>query len=147
MIHSDYVSSDKCSCLTFDGTLIKNVLALSSPNCPDTVTADVCKTSFQRDCLESSVMGTWANMWHVYGLASVLGREIISVYPDFDEARRIRPAFNCCIQPRIHEIYEQNVCNLTVMWSRIGPPLHGSQWKPSHFVACVPSSMVSKQHS
>ena len=146
VIHSDfYLCSDKCSCLAFDGTLIKDVLALSSLNCPHTANADICKTAFQLDCLESSVMGTWANMWHVYRLASVLGRQILSVYPDFNETKQMRPAFNCCVQPRMHKSYENTVSNFTVMWSRIGPPLQRGKWVLNHFVACIPLSMVSKQ--
>ena len=51
------------------------------------------------DCLETPKDGVYSNMWHVYGLASVLNRTITSIYPEKNV--RIRPLFNKIVHPRV----------------------------------------------
>lgn len=148
VLHPDfYVSLEKCSALDPDGKLMKNFVVASSQNFPQVSHTDshshVCKTVFEMDCLESSVDGTWTGMWHIYGIASVLGMPVQSIYPNFSSVKRIRPAMNCTVLPRVEKACNP-ACKFTVMWSRISKPSNKlSQWSPNHFVPCVPSSLVS----
>ncbi len=53
---------------------------------------------FQLDCHGTAKNGTFACMWHIYALASVIGQSIISVYPN--KAVQARPALHKIAYPR-----------------------------------------------
>ncbi|XP_010736415.2 vertnin [Larimichthys crocea] len=95
----------------------------------------VLEAIFDADVKASCFPGSYANMWHVYALSSVLQFNIYSIYPMFN--LKIRPYFNRVICPRVWS----NVSNrqtLHVMWS--GELQSESLFRPNHFVALVQTS-------
>ncbi|KAM3861243.1 vertnin [Diretmus argenteus] len=95
----------------------------------------VLEAIFDADVKASCFPGSYANMWHVYALSSVLKCNIYSIYPMFN--LKIRPYFNRLIRPRT---WPQDVepVTLHIMWS--GELQSGSVFKPNHFVALVQAS-------
>ncbi|XP_067098472.1 vertnin [Osmerus mordax] len=95
----------------------------------------VLEAIFDADIKASCFPGSFANMWHVYALSSVLRCNIYSVYPMFNF--KIRPYFNRLIRPRT---CPKNLDPVTIhiMWS--GELQYGSVFKPHHFVALVKAS-------
>ncbi|KAI9528095.1 hypothetical protein NQZ68_023075 [Dissostichus eleginoides] len=94
--------------------------------------ASVLEAIFDADVKASCFPGSYANMWHVYALSSVLQFKIYSIYPMFN--LKIRPYFNRLIRPRI---WPKNCepATLHIMWS--GEMQPDSGFKPNHFVALV----------
>ena len=77
---------------------IRNTLVVTSPSF-SLATPDKCLAEevFQMECLETPIIGSFSAMWHVHALASVLKRQVLSIYPDFNH--RIQPAYNKLIYP------------------------------------------------
>ncbi|KAF7648994.1 hypothetical protein LDENG_00149100 [Lucifuga dentata] len=92
----------------------------------------VLEAIFDADVKASCFPGSYANMWHVYALSSVLQFNIYSVYPMFN--LKIRPYFNRIIRPRTWPKDSDPVI-LHIMWS--GELQSGSLFRPNHFVALV----------
>ena len=65
------------------------------------INMDLATLILHEECLQTTKDGVYSCMWHVHGLASVLKRPIISIYPDFN--RRYRALFNRECNPRILE--------------------------------------------
>ncbi|KAM3602674.1 uncharacterized protein V6R79_008595 [Siganus canaliculatus] len=95
----------------------------------------VLEAIFDADVKASCFPGSYANMWHVYALASVLQFNIYSIYPMFN--LKIRPYFNRVIRPRTWPNDSEPV-TLHVMWS--GDMQSESLFRPNHFVALVRTS-------
>ncbi|XP_026854858.1 vertnin [Electrophorus electricus] len=95
----------------------------------------VLEAIFDADVKASCFPGSFANMWHVYALSSVLQCNIYSIYPMYN--LKIRPYFNRLIRPRTwHKDTEP--LTLHIMWS--GELEAGSIFKPHNFVALIPAS-------
>lgn len=97
--------------------------------------ATVLEAIFDADVKASCFPGSYANMWHVYALSSILKFNIYSVYPMFNF--KIRPYFNRVIRPRTWP-KDSEPHTLHVMWS--GDLQSESLFRPNHFVALVPAS-------
>lgn len=95
----------------------------------------VLEAIFDADVKASCFPGSYANMWHVYALSSVLQFNIYSVYPMFN--LKIRPYFNRVIRPRTWP-NDSEPQTLHVMWS--GELQSKSLFRPNHFVALVQTS-------
>ncbi|XP_077075666.1 vertnin [Siphateles boraxobius] len=95
----------------------------------------VLEAIFDADVKASCFPGSYANMWHVYALASVLQCNIYSVYPMFN--LKIRPYFNRLIRPRTW-LKDSEPLTLHIMWS--GDLEAGSVFKPLNFVALIHAS-------
>ncbi|XP_071386359.1 vertnin [Centroberyx affinis] len=95
----------------------------------------VLEAIFDADVKASCFPGSYANMWHVYALSSVLQCNIYSIYPMFN--LKIRPYFNRVIRPRTWP-KDSDPVTLHIMWS--GELQSGSVFKPNHFVALVQAS-------
>ena len=136
--HSDfYLSFEKCSALDYEGVLIKNILPACSANSFKASQKEFVKEVFYLDCLDTARCGTFANMWHIYALASVLEKPIVSMYPDFNA--RIRPAFNRTVHPRNIKD-DQHMHKFVIMWTSTCVPSSATCWTPNHFVPCIPKS-------
>ncbi|XP_036397507.1 vertnin [Megalops cyprinoides] len=92
----------------------------------------VLEAIFDADVKASCFPGSYANMWHVYALASVLQCNIYSIYPMYN--LKIRPYFNRLIRPRTWP-RDSKPMTLHIMWS--GELESKSVFKPHHFVALV----------
>jgi len=84
-----------------------------------------------------AVEGGYTCMWAMFGLASVLRREIVSIYPminDKDEdGMDAATVSNITLNPLSDEL---NIPSLHIMWTRVesdGP----FPWTPNHFVALL----------
>ncbi|XP_055042995.2 vertnin [Misgurnus anguillicaudatus] len=95
----------------------------------------VLEAIFDADVKASCFPGSFANMWHVYALASVLQCNIYSVYPMYN--LKIRPYFNRLIRPRTW-LKDREPLTLHIMWS--GDLEAGSVFKPHNFVALIHAS-------
>nr|XP_046149115.1 vertnin-like isoform X2 [Oncorhynchus gorbuscha] len=96
----------------------------------------VLEAIFDADVKASCFSGSYANMWHLYALSSVLQCNIYSVYPMYN--LKIRPYFNRLIRPRSYP-KDMDPITLHIMWSG---ELEGgsSRFRPTVFVALVHSS-------
>lgn len=92
----------------------------------------VLEAIFDADAKASCFPGSYANMWHMYALSSVLQFNIYSIYPMFN--LKIRPYFNRVIRPRTW-LKDADPVTLHIMWS--GELQSGSVFRPNHFVALV----------
>ncbi|XP_045916848.1 vertnin [Micropterus dolomieu] len=92
----------------------------------------VLEAIFDADVKASCFPGSYANMWHVYALSSVLHFNIYSIYPMFN--LKIRPYFNRVICPRTRP-KDSETLTLHIMWS--GELQSESLFRPNHFVALV----------
>lgn len=99
---------------------------------------NVLEAIFDADVKASCFPGSYANMWHVYALSSVLQFNIYSIYPMFNP--KIRPYFNRIIRPRTWP-KDCEPLTLHVMWS--GELQSESLFRPNHFVALVQTSALS----
>ncbi|CAJ1077364.1 vertnin [Xyrichtys novacula] len=95
----------------------------------------VLEAIFDADVKASCFPGSYANMWHVYALSSVLTFNIYSIYPMFN--LKIRPYFNRVIRPRTWP-KDSEPLTLHIMWS--GELQSESLFRPNHFVALVQTS-------
>lgn len=94
--------------------------------------AAVLEAIFDADVKASCFPGSYANMWHVYALASVLRFNVYSVYPMFN--LKIRPYFNRVIRPRTRP-GDAEPHTIHIMWS--GVLRSRSLFTPDRFVALV----------
>ncbi|KAJ8399049.1 hypothetical protein AAFF_G00414280 [Aldrovandia affinis] len=92
----------------------------------------VLEAIFDADVKASCFPGSYANMWHVYALASVLQCKIYSIYPMYN--LKIRPYFNRLIRPRTGP-RDSDPMTLHIMWS--GELESMTVFKPHHFVALI----------
>lgn len=95
----------------------------------------VLEAIFDADVKATCFPGSFANMWHMYALASVLKCNIYSVYPMYN--LKIRPYFNRLIRPRTW-LKDTEPLTLHIMWS--GDLEAGSVFKPHDFVALIHAS-------
>ncbi|XP_053235405.1 vertnin [Podarcis raffonei] len=90
----------------------------------------ILEAIFDADIKATCFPGTFANMWHMYALASVLQCNIYSIYPMSN--LKIRPYFNRLIRPRGCGL---QVSTLHIMWS--GQQLSSQLFRAQYFVPVV----------
>ena len=139
--HQDYyLQPEVIALLDASGLMNSNALPAMSASYDQALSVSensdkgVALSCFMIDCIKTTKIGTYSNMWHIYALSSVLGIAIRSAYPE--QNLRIRPLLNKVIQPRMDN--SNNRC-ITIMWTRTSPPppwIIG--WSPNHFVLCIP---------
>ncbi|XP_077444127.1 vertnin [Stigmatopora argus] len=96
------------------------------------LSASVLEAIFDADVKASCFPDSYANMWHVYALASVLQVNIYSIYPMFNH--KIRSYFHRVIRPRTWP-KECEPRTFHIMWS--GQLQSQTLFRPDHFVALV----------
>ena len=55
------------------------------------INMDLATLILHEECLQATKDGVYSCMWHVHGLASVLKRPIISIYPNFSHRSKATP--------------------------------------------------------
>ena len=114
---------------------VKQVIPAISVNfnrvCISTVDTDFAQEVYRIECQETATDGTWCNMWHIHGLASVMRRPIMSIYSEVQD--RIRPSLHRKVFPCMDEARCQSYC--MIMWTRTCS-MKGAGWEPNHFVPC-----------
>lgn len=104
------------------------------------LSSSIMEAIFDADVKASCFPGSYANMWHMYAVASVLEFKICSVYPMFNH--KIRPYFNRVIHPRAWPI-TADLPTLHIMWSG---HLRSKAFRPDKFVALV-NPLALESHS
>ncbi|XP_041952372.1 vertnin [Alosa sapidissima] len=92
----------------------------------------VLEAIFDADVKASCFPGSFANMWHIYALSSVVQCNIYSVYPMYN--LKIRPYFNRLIRPRVWP-KDTELETIHIMWS--GELEDAAVFKPHNFVALL----------
>jgi hypothetical protein len=97
-----------------------------------------CGVSIEEAMHECAVDGGYAAVWAISGLASVIGRTIISVYPSFinGDEDLLATVLNRSFRPRLNTD-ENKYEAVYIMWSRSVPPPGGVIWSSNHFVPLV----------
>ncbi|XP_037691333.1 vertnin [Choloepus didactylus] len=85
---------------------------------------------FDADVKATCFPSSFSNVWHLYALASVLQRNIYSIYPMRN--LKIRPYFNRVIRPRR---CDHTPSTLHIMWA--GQPLPGHLFRHQYFAPVV----------
>uniref|UniRef100_A0A8C2V2N5 Vertnin n=1 Tax=Chinchilla lanigera TaxID=34839 RepID=A0A8C2V2N5_CHILA len=85
---------------------------------------------FDADVKATCFPSSFSNVWHLYALASVLQRNIYSIYPMRN--LKIRPYFNRVIRPRR---CDHVPCTLHIMWA--GQPLSSHLFRHQYFAPVV----------
>ena len=143
-LHEDYYLQPSVVSFCDSHTEIsKNVLLATSANYEQatqlsTQHCSICpnplKVCFQLDCCDTCKDGNYSNMWHVHGLATVLGQTIMSLYPDINA--RIRRAYHKEVVPRV--TYNPKLKEpYFILWTRALPRPLDDKWQPNHFVPCI----------
>ena len=105
----------------------------ASDICIDQPFLSSLKVCFQFDCCDTTKLGTYSNLWHMHGLASVLKQPVQSIYPDINPY--IRQFYHKMLIPRGAENVPHEI-PYVIMWTRaISLPFDAS-WTPNHFVPC-----------
>lgn len=83
----------------------------------------------------------YSSMWHLHGLASVLGVQVVSIYPTYG-GFTVRGLLNRTCVPRKAREPRQNTCtSIHIMWTNLAGRLSNPNgWLPNHFVAVGPVS-------
>jgi hypothetical protein len=91
-------------------------------------------STFQSACLDSAKECGWSGVFTIQAASNVLGRSIISVYPQIGARNVYYDTLNTTLNPRKSE--SSNA--IYVMWSRPGPPIfRNNEWVTNHFVPLV----------
>ncbi|XP_055291336.1 vertnin [Moschus berezovskii] len=85
---------------------------------------------FDADVKATCFPSSFSNVWHLYALASVVQRNIYSIYPLRN--LKIRPYFNRVIRPRR---CDHTPATLHIMWA--GQPLSGHLFRHQYFAPVV----------
>ena len=136
---SYYLHPSITSLFDTEGEIVgKNALSATSASFEaacSKVNTDLARTVFRIDCIATTKVDEWSNMFHVHGLASVLSTTIVSVYPKVNQ--RTRQLFHCHVPPRISDRDQRDSIPLIMMWTHLSDiPRENMQWSPNHFVPC-----------
>ncbi|XP_008058380.1 vertnin [Carlito syrichta] len=106
--------------------------SLCSEECPEMTRLPpaTLEAIFDADVKASCFPSSFSNGWHLYALASVLQRNIYSIYPMRN--LKIRPYFNRVIRPRR---CDHMPSTLHIMWA--GQPLAGRLFRHQYFAPVV----------
>ena len=103
------------------------------------VNAKDSSASYRREVLRTLKPFTFANMWHMFSLANVLGCTVQSVYPYVQNPGTNRSLINIFIRPAVAADP-----SVKIMWSHCSNTSKRG-WGPNHFVPLIPVGAVGKQ--
>jgi hypothetical protein len=91
---------------------------------------------FEREVLSAVEGGTYMGAWQMHAVASVLGAEVFSVYPEYG-GHTVRHLLNKKLSPRSKIV--SSAKSVGIMWTHLlGKNEPSATWKPNHFVVCLP---------
>ena len=129
-----YLNNDFLHSLTGATNVVESLLPSSV-----FVNAKDSSASYRREVLRTLKPFTFANMWHMFSLANVLGCTVQSVYPDVQNPGTNRSLVNIFIRPAVAADP-----NVKIMWSHCSNTSKKG-WGPNHFVPLIPVGAVRKQ--
>ena len=129
-----YLNNDFLHSLTGATNVVESLLPSSV-----FVNAKDSSASYRREVLRTLKPFTFANMWHMFSLANVLGCTVQSVYPNVQNPGTNRSLVNIFIRPAVAADP-----NVKIMWSHCSNTSKKG-WGPNHFVPLIPVGAVGKQ--
>ena len=93
-------------------------------------------SSHRREVLRSLRSSTFANMWHFFALANVIGCKVQSVYPDVQNPETNRSLLNIVVQPAAPALIS-NEPSVMLMWSH-SSSTNKRGWGANQFVPLLP---------
>ena len=129
-----YLNNDFLHSLTGATNVVESLLPSSV-----FVNAKDSSASYRREVLRTLKPFTFANMWHMFSLANVLGCTVQSVYPDVQNPGTNRSLVNIFIRSAVAADP-----NVKIMWSHCSNTSKKG-WGPNHFVPLIPVGAVGKQ--
>ena len=129
-----YLNNDFLHSLTGAKNVVESLL-------PSSVFVNVkdSSVSYRREVLRTLKPFTFANMWHMFSLANVLGCTVQSVYPYVQNPGTNRSLINIFIRPAVAADP-----SVKIMWSHCSN-MSKRGWGPNHFVPLIPVGAVGKQ--
>lgn len=98
-----------------------------------------CGVTYEEAIHELAVDGGCASVWAICGLASVIERTIVSVYPStinsHDSDDQLGLVLNRKMLPR--RSYDNPLEEIYIMWTQTKPHTPGSIWTSNHYVPLV----------
>lgn len=96
-----------------------------------------CGVTYDEGIYEMAVDGGDASIWGLCGLASVIERPIVSVYPSTVNGPNdmLATMLNRRMKPRRN--YNEALDEVYIMWTNTSPPKSGTIWRSNHFVPLV----------
>ena len=88
----------------------------------------------------------YSSQFHLFALATVIGRPIFSVYPDVPQSSAIKNGMHGVCHPRQAFLEDDSLLTqqpLHIMWSRAAPTKLVLGWTPNHFCPIIPAHGVS----
>ena len=94
---------------------------------------EVCGVAYHEAIHDCAVDGGYSSIWTLCGLASVIKRPVVSVYPQSINGAhdRVSSVLNRTLRPRLDS--DERHPAIYIMWTRVGPPT-GTIWTANHFV-------------
>ena len=129
-----YLNNDFLHSLTGAKNVVESLLPSSV-----FVNAKDSSASYRREVLRTLKPFTFANMWHMFSLANVLGCTVQSVYPYVQNPGTNRSLVNIFIRPAVAADP-----SVKIMWSHCSNTSKRG-WGPNHFVPLIPVGAVGKQ--
>src|SRR6478609_10995518 len=101
-----------------------------------------CGVTYEETIHDCSINGGYASVWAICGLASVIERPIVSVYPTVNGPQDIlTTVLNRTFLPRRN--YDTTREPVFVMWTCLTAHDSRTIWHPNHFVALVSPSYIA----
>ena len=103
---------------------------------------DCINDCYDRELVRCFKLGESCGLWQIHHMASVIGRPIISVFPEFDDLEDTAPLrfyHNRTISPRLEE--DRNNTPVVVMWTKSAP---NTDVTANHFVPVVRNSPIAE---
>ena len=107
----------------------------------------------EREAVKNSIPGIFSSLMCLFGLSSVIGMDIVTIYPEeVGRANKYSNMNNGVIKPRVsHSKLHTDFCNeakICIMWSKDGSDtfIHGDDedFNPNHFVPLYCQSQKEK---
>ncbi|XP_052789160.1 uncharacterized protein LOC128223800 [Mya arenaria] len=98
------------------------------------------RSIYEQEVLDICQNSVYMGIWQLFGLASVLGCNVQSVYPNLGNPH-VREDLNRLIKPRGTETKER----VHILWTTTRTDMLASNWVPNHFVPLLPISKHSDE--
>lgn len=108
----------------------------------DILTSNVIKRIYDQEIVNICIVNEFMGIWQLFGLASVLERPLLSVYPNLGNTN-VQKDLNRLILPRNEETSSKPKMN--IMWSSTRTDMAFHHWVPNHFVPLLPLTTRNRQ--
>lgn len=136
-LDNDYLNIGMNFSYPESANLLKTCAMFSEKYTPgDMITPAVIERIFEEETLSVIQRNVYMGIWQMFALSSVLGVEVISVYPELGDMVP-RQLLNIVISPNL---YKSHQSELMIMWSTTREDMSDKNWIPNHFVPLLPQT-------